>query len=185
MASDGVKPTPENLPIYPRCNELKTRAPSLFQSSFSLPSLLRPFHRFIATPSTASIRPLLSFSVSEATSVWQLHEIRGWNSLDAHCPAAAYEAEPVTIDERGGGGRGWPRLDCPLIYGNCNSHTTTRHRVAPRPLNYRRKHSRAPLLLLHCTTIPSSPPLLPPARWRERPLFTRQARWARERTPRA
>lgn len=76
--------------------------PSLFQSSSFLPFLFLLLSS-LATPNTTSIRPLLSFDVSEATSVWQLHEIRGWNSLDAHCPvAAAFEAEPVTIDERRG-----------------------------------------------------------------------------------
>lgn len=34
---------------------------------------------------------------SEATSVWQLHEIRGRISLDVHCPVVPLEPEPVTM----------------------------------------------------------------------------------------
>lgn len=168
--------------------------PSLFQSSSFLPFLFLLLSS-LATPNTTSIRPFLSFDVSEATSVWQLHEIRGWNSLDAHCPvAAAFEAEPVTIDER----RGLEVTSARLSFNLRELQlppTIAHHRVAlrtrpppPPPVvhprsNYRRKHSRASLLLLHCTTNPLFS--LPPAWWGDRPLFTRQARWARERTPRA
>lgn len=76
--------------------------------------------------------------------------------MDAHCPVAAeFEAEPVTIEEDGRGGGEWPRLDCPLIYGNCNSLPP--HVYASTRSTHRPKHSPQPLLLLRCTTIPPPP----------------------------